>query len=212
MAEENIRNEAPEETPEQLIERKNLLSLIKEWPMPRKIALGAIATLCVILFAILIIEARTADYQLLYANLGETDAASVVNWLKAQHIPYQLKNGGKNIWIPSDQLYETRLNLASNGLPAGGGVGFEIFDKQSFALTDYVQKVNYTRALQGELSRTIASLSRSKVHGFIWRCPKRPFLRTKRKRRPLQSFSPSLPAGLWIKSKYRELFISLPDL
>ncbi len=159
MAEENIRNRTPEETSEQPIERKNLITLIKEWPMPRKIALGAIAALSVVLFAILIIEARTADYQLLYANLGETDAASVVNWLKAQHISYQLKNGGKNIWIPSDQLYETRLNLASNGLPSGGGVGFEIFDKQSFALTDYVQKVNYTRALQGELSRTIASLA-----------------------------------------------------
>jgi flagellar M-ring protein FliF len=142
-----------------LIQRKTLITLIREWPLSRKIATGSVVAISLILFAFLIIEARTADYQLLYANLNENDAAPIVNWLKTQRIPYQLKNGGKNIWIPANQLYETRLSLASNGLPNGGGVGFEIFDKQSFALTDYVQKVNYTRALQGELSRTISSLA-----------------------------------------------------
>lgn len=162
MAEENVQNqnETSDETDEPLpLQRKNLVTLIKEWPMPRKIALGVIVGLSVILFAILIIEARTADYQLLYGNLTETDAASIVNWLKGQHISYQLKNGGKNIWIPADKLYETRLDLASSGLPSGGGVGFKIFDKQSFALTDYVQKINYMRALQGELDRSISSLT-----------------------------------------------------
>jgi len=138
--------------------RKNLVQLVKEWPMPRKIATGAVLLICIVLFAVLIIQARVADHQLLYANLSETDAASVINWLKSQRIPYTLKNGGRNIWVPADQLYETRLELAANGLPSGGGVGFEVFDNQSFALTDYVQKVNYTRALQGELARTITSL------------------------------------------------------
>lgn len=140
------------------VKRKNILTLVKEWPLNRKIALGAITALSIGLFAFLIIQARVADYQLLYANLSEADAGSVVNWLKTQNIPYQLKNGGKNIWIGSDKIYDTRLDLAANGLPSGGDVGFEIFDKQSFALTDYVQKVNHTRALQGELSRTITSL------------------------------------------------------
>ncbi|SHO50706.1 flagellar basal-body MS-ring/collar protein FliF [Desulfopila aestuarii] len=138
--------------------RKNFLQLAKDWPMPRKIATGAVLLICIALFAVLIIQARVADQQLLYANLTESDAASVVNWLKAQRIPYSLKNNGKNIWVPADKLYETRLDLAANGLPSGGSVGFEVFDNQSFALTDYVQKVNYTRALQGELARTISSL------------------------------------------------------
>ncbi len=158
MAEDTVQNGTADGSDEHL-QRKNLISLIKQWPLPRKIALAAIVSLSLVLFAILIIEARTADYQLLYANLSELDAAPIVNWLKAQHIPYELKNEGKNIWIPADKLYETRLDLASNGLPNGGGVGFEIFDKQSFALTDYVQKVNYTRALQGELARSISSLA-----------------------------------------------------
>jgi len=140
------------------VKRKNILSLVREWPLNRKIALGLITTISIALFTFLIIQARVADYQLLYANLSEADAGSVVNWLKTQNIPYQLKNGGKNIWIGADRIYDTRLDLAANGLPNGGDVGFEIFDKQSFALTDYVQKVNYTRALQGELSRTITSL------------------------------------------------------
>ncbi len=148
--------EASENAP---IERKNLFGLIKEWPLSRKIATVAIIACSVILFAILIIQARTANQQLLYANLSLTDASSVVNALKSQKIEYSLKNGGRDIWITADQIYQTRLDLAANGIPTGGGVGFEIFDKQSFALTDYVQKVNHTRALQGELVRTITSLS-----------------------------------------------------
>lgn len=165
MAEELTPDSAPDREPateetveEQAIERKNLIQLVREWPLSRKIALGSVIAISVILFAVLIYTGRTADYQLLYANLNDNDAAPVVEWLKGQKIPYQLKNNGRNIWIPADQIYETRLNLASNGLPNVGGVGFEVFDKQSFALTDYVQKVNYTRALQGELSRTITSL------------------------------------------------------
>ncbi len=158
MAEEEITQQ---ETPEEEIaipERKNLTTLIREWPLSRIIALVSVAVICLAVFTVIIIQARTADYQLLYANLSEKDAGAVVSWLKGQKIDYQLKNNGHNIWIPANTLYETRLELASNGLPSGGGVGFEIFDKQSFALTDFVQKVNYTRALQGELARTITSL------------------------------------------------------
>lgn len=149
---------APEVQPP-AIEKKNLVQLVREWPLSRKIATGAVLLISIILFAILIIQARTADQQLLYANLAMNDAAEVVTWLKNQKIDYSLKNGGKDIWIPASQIYQTRLDLAANGLPNGGDVGFEVFDKQSFALTDYVQKVNYTRALQGELARTISSLA-----------------------------------------------------
>ncbi|MCP3891436.1 MAG: flagellar M-ring protein FliF [Desulfobulbaceae bacterium] len=140
-------------------ERKTLIQLVQEWPLSRKIATAGVILISIILFAILIIQARTADQQLLYANLPMTDASEVVNWLKGQKINYTLKNRGKDIWVPADKIYQTRLDLASNGMPTGGGVGFEVFDKQSFALTDYVQKVNHTRALQGELARTISSLS-----------------------------------------------------
>lgn len=158
MAEEDLIQEqnTTEEPP--VPERKDLLTLLKEWPLSRKIALGAVAVFSIALFAVIIIQARTADYQLLYANLEQKDASAITTWLKGQRINYQLKNNGKNIWIPADKIYESRLDLAAIDLPSGGGVGFEVFDKQSFALTDFVQKVNYTRALQGELARTVTSL------------------------------------------------------
>lgn len=146
--------EAPEE-----VERKSPLQVLRDWSLSRKIATGAVLLISIVLFAILIIQARTANHQLLYAGLTLNDASAVTTWLKGQNIDYQIKNGGKDIWIPAEQIYQTRLDLAANGLPSGGGVGFEVFDKQSFALTDYVQKVNYTRALQGELARTISSLA-----------------------------------------------------
>ncbi len=162
MAQENLPTEKTTSAPPpaaQTVERKKLTTLISEWPLSRKLALVGVIVISASLFGLLIFQGRTADYQLLYANLSEKDAAPVITWLKTEKIPYQLKNNGKNIWIPADVLYETRLNLAANGLPSGGGIGFEVFDKQSFALTDYVQKVNYTRALQGELARTISSLA-----------------------------------------------------
>lgn len=139
--------------------RKNLMQLIQEWPLSRKIATAAVLLMAVALSIVLVIQAKTADQQLLYANLSMADAGSVSSWLKNQKIDYTLRNEGKDIWVAANQLYQTRLELAANGLPSGGGVGFEVFDKQSFALSDYVQKVNYTRALQGELARTITSLA-----------------------------------------------------
>ena len=140
-------------------ERKTLTTLIREWPLSRKIATGAVLLVALALSVVLLLQARTANHQLLYANLAPADAGSVVTWLKNQKVEYSLRNDGRDIWVPADQLYQTRLELATNGLPAGGGVGFEVFDKQSFALSDYVQKVNYTRALQGELARTVSSLA-----------------------------------------------------
>jgi len=136
-----------------------LIGRINAWPLPRKLALLTVTLLSIALFAFIIIQARTADYQLLYANLDESDAASIVEWLKGNNTPYQLTNNSRNIRVPVSAVHEVRLQLASAGLPRGGGVGFEIFDKQSFALTDFVQKVNFTRALQGELARTISSLN-----------------------------------------------------
>jgi flagellar M-ring protein FliF len=140
-------------------ERKNLMALVQEWPLSRKIATAAVLLIALVLSVILVIQARTADQQLLYANLSMNDAGAVTNWLNDQKIEYSLRHEGKDIWVAADKLYQTRLELAANGLPAGGGIGFEVFDKQSFALSDYVQKVNYTRALQGELARTITSLA-----------------------------------------------------
>ena len=94
---------------------------------------------------------KTPDLQLLYANLSEQDAAAIVDNLKTQKIPYELSNQGKTIRVPANQVHEIRLKMASEGLPEGSDVGLEIFDKTSLGMTDFIQKLNYQRALQGEL-------------------------------------------------------------
>ena len=139
--------------------KKSLLGSISQWPLGRKISLVVVTIVSIAAFALLILQYRTADYRVLFANLSNTDASAVVEWLKEKKIPFQLKDGGRSILIPDDQVYEARLELAGSGLPRGGAVGFEIFDKQSFGMTDFAQKVNYLRALQGELARTITSLA-----------------------------------------------------
>src|SRR5256712_10045649 len=97
-------------------------------------------------------------YRPLFTNLSNADAASIVEALKAEKVAYRLEDDGRAILVPAERLYELRLALAARGLPAGGGVGFEIFDKQSLGVTDFLQRLNYQRALQGELSRTIGQL------------------------------------------------------
>ena len=98
---------------------------------------------------------KTTNYQILFSSLNQEDAAEVVAKLKEQLIPYELDMNGTVVKVAADKVLETRLSLAGNGLPRGGGIGFEIFDKTSFGTTDFVQKMNYQRALQGELARTI---------------------------------------------------------
>jgi flagellar M-ring protein FliF len=98
------------------------------------------------------------QYQVLYANLGPADAGAVVEYLKNEHIAYRIEGDGSAIAVPAVKVYEARLALAASGVPRGGGVGFEIFDKQTLGMTDFVQRLNYQRALQGELARTIAEL------------------------------------------------------
>ena len=137
----------------------NMFNALRDWPLSRKISLAAMALFSLTLFAILILQARQVNHQMLFASLSEADASAIVNWLKEHEIPYELRGNGRSIYIPAEMVYETRLQLTSSGLPQGGGIGFEIFDKQSLGITDFVQKVNYQRALQGELSRTVASLA-----------------------------------------------------
>ena len=147
-----------EETP-----LKNLINNIRSWPLSRKLSLAGITLLSLLLFAVIIFQINRVEYSPLYTDLSQEEASSVTAWLKEQAIPYQLKNNGRSIHVPANSVYETRLNLAGAGLPKQGGVGFEIFDKQGFGVTNFTQKINYQRALQGELARTISSLDAVKT-------------------------------------------------
>ena len=107
------------------------------------------------------------DMQVLFTNLNPEDAGGIVDKLKETKVPYETTGGGNTVLVPSAQVHELRLQLATQGLPHGGGVGFEIFDRTSIGMSDFVQKLNYRRALQGELARTIAQMpeiERARVH------------------------------------------------
>jgi len=133
----------------------------------KKIALLVIVGGTILSLIILMIWSGTPDYQLLYSNLTPEDAGAIVERLKDQKIAYRISSSGSSILVPREKIYETRLELASKGLPQGSNVGFEIFDKTKLGMTEFVQNVNYQRALQGELSRTINGFSEvesSRVH------------------------------------------------
>ncbi|WP_303722302.1 flagellar basal-body MS-ring/collar protein FliF [Malonomonas rubra] len=152
MAEESlekVKSEPPK--------KKSVLDAVREWSLARKLSLIGVTLVSIALFAAIIMQSKVADYSLLFANLPGRDASSIIEWLKERKIPYRLEDGGKDILIPANRVYEARIELAGSGL-SEGGVGFEIFDKQSFGMTDFAQKVNYRRSLQGELTRTITSL------------------------------------------------------
>lgn len=105
------------------------------------------------------------DYAPLYSGLSQADMGEIAQALKARKAPYRVSEG--SIEVPREQIYETRLSLASDGIPKGAGMGFEIFDQQKLGSTEFVQKINYQRALQGELARTINGMSpviESRVH------------------------------------------------
>ncbi len=102
--------------------------------------------------------AYSAEYQVLFADIATRDAASMTAELDRLKVPYQLSDGGNTILVPKDLVYKTRLKLMAKDLPLHGAVGFEVFNNADFGMTEFVQKVNYQRAIQGELTRTILSI------------------------------------------------------
>jgi flagellar M-ring protein FliF len=98
------------------------------------------------------------SYQLLFGDLREGDAAEITQSLNEWKVPYRFTEGGSGIEVPADQVYDTRMKLVSAGVPSGGHVGFELFNDSDFGVTEFAQRVNYQRAVQGELERSIAAL------------------------------------------------------
>src|SRR5688572_27316978 len=107
------------------------------------------------------------SYVLLFSDMDPESAGQIVTRLKTLKVPYELEAGGTAVRVPSDRVDELRLELTSQGLPASGRVGFEIFDRTAFGATQFLEQVNYRRALEGEIARTIATItevSNARVH------------------------------------------------
>jgi len=101
---------------------------------------------------------QTPDYRLLYSNLSDRDGGAIIESLQQLNIPYKFAEGGGALMVPSSQVHEARLKLASQGLPKGGTVGFELMENQRFGITQFAEQVNYQRALEGELARSVQSI------------------------------------------------------
>lgn len=130
-----------------------------QFGVAQRVTLGLAATAVIVAMVGLVVWAQKPDMKLLYGRLGEKEASEVVASLEAQGIKYEIGAGGGAIYVPSNRVYRVRMDLAAKGIPGGEGVGFEIFDKSNFGISDFVQHTNFARALQGELGRTISQLN-----------------------------------------------------
>lgn len=127
----------------------------------RRMFLGSAIGIVALVIALSYFVLR-ADYQVLFSELDSRDAAAIVEELKRMKVPYRIADGGAKILVEEKVVHETRLGLMGRGVPLSGGVGFEIFDSKDVGMTEYTQKINYQRALQGELARTIMAIEQVK--------------------------------------------------
>ncbi len=147
------------------------LDFLKGLGPARLAAMGAMAALLVGLFSFIIVRATAPTMVPLFTDLTLEDAAAIVSQVEAQGVSYELGVNGRSVLVPQENVHRLRMSLAEAGLPSGGGVGYEIFDKtDTLGATSFVQNLNRLRALEGELSRTIRSIGRissARVHLVI---------------------------------------------
>jgi flagellar M-ring protein FliF len=160
----------------------SLLQFINRLGLVRVAAMATVAVLMLGFFAFLIMRASTPSMAPLYTGLTLEDSSAIVQELQGLNIPYELRGDGDTILVPRDDITTVRMTLAGSGLPTRGQVGYEIFDSQStLGATSFVQNINNVRALEGELARTISSLTRIKTARVHLVLPERALFSRERK-------------------------------
>jgi flagellar M-ring protein FliF len=148
-------------------QQNNPLKLLQALTWTQKVMTVVLAGAAISVVVSLIYFMNRDDYQTLYSDLGSEEASTIVDKLKTQKVPYQISDSGRSIKVPAERINELRLQLAGEGLPQGGKIGFEIFDRTNLGMTEFAERVSYKRALEGELARTILSLKeigQARVH------------------------------------------------
>ncbi|HET6159638.1 MAG TPA: flagellar basal-body MS-ring/collar protein FliF [Dongiaceae bacterium] len=162
----------------------------------RLVALAAVGFALIAFFTFIVTRLATPGMTLLYSGLDPADSGQIVQRMDTQRIPYELRGDGSQIYVPQDQVAKLRLSLASEGIPAGGSIGYEIFDRaDALGTTNFVQQINQIRALEGELARTIRSIHQvrsARVHLVM---PKRELF-SRDKAEPTASVVLALQGGL----------------
>ena len=145
-----------------------LLQTLKGMGPARLAMIGAVGVALIVFFGFLSTRVSTSDYALLYGDLEMSDGAAIVARLEALGVPYEVGHGGGSVMVPADQVDRLRLAMAEQGLPAGGSLGYELFDQtDGFGTSNFVQQINRLRALEGELARTISTMAgirQARVH------------------------------------------------
>ncbi len=127
-------------------------------PARQKLTVMAALAVAISLAVGVLLWSRTMDYAVLFSNLEERDGGAIVTALQAQNVPYKFTAGGGAIMVPADRVHDIRLQLAAQGLPRGGMVGFELMENQKLGVSQFHEQINYQRGLEGELARTIQSI------------------------------------------------------
>jgi len=125
----------------------------------QKLAMMSALAAAIALAVGVLLWSRTPDYAVLFSNLEEKDGGAIVTALQQQNIPYDIGPGGNSIRVPADRVHDVRLQLAAQGLPRGGMVGFELMENQKLGVSQFHEQINYQRGLEGELARTIQSIA-----------------------------------------------------
>jgi len=128
-------------------------------PNAQKVGLMLGLAAVIAMFSGLWMWSQTPDYRVLYSNVSDRDGGAIIAALQQMNIPYKMAEGGGAILVPAAQVYDSRFRLASQGLPRGGTVGFELLDAQKLGTSEFQQQINYQRAREGELARSIQSIS-----------------------------------------------------
>ncbi len=148
-------------------QKKSFAGVISSLSTVHKLLISVIAALVIGSILFFSITSKKRDMAVLYSSLSPEDANKIVAALSAEGVPIEGSIDGTTVKVPKSMVYSLRMKLAAKGIPSGNGIGFEIFDKTDFGVTDFVQKVNYNRAISGELARTISGLREvdsAKVH------------------------------------------------
>jgi len=154
---------------------KGLIDFVRTLGAARIAAMGAVTITLVGFFAFLMLRVTAPQMTPLFTDLTFEDSTAIVKELERQGVPYELRNDSSIVMVPKDRVARLRMGLAEGGLPKGGGVGYEIFDKSdALGTTSFVQNINNLRALEGELARTIRGLDRVQAARVHLVMPERP--------------------------------------
>lgn len=146
---------------------QNFIDFFKSLDMTRRLGLIVVGGVLIATMAGIVIWSSKTDYKVLYTDMSKDDSATISRMLEEGKISYQVKDDGKTIMVPEDQVDIWRLEIAKKGVNFTGTVGYEVFDKQAFGTTSFVQKINKQRALEGELVKTIMHIkgvTRARIH------------------------------------------------